>query len=93
LSPDETRIGYKKAVSWSPTTWRFHVLDLTTGKETALSETRSVDDQLAWLDNDHLLSGDGEDAWMVAADGSGEPRLWMAGADSPSVQKGRQAAS
>jgi hypothetical protein len=93
LSPDETRIAYKKAVSWNPTSWRFHVLDLATGKETALAETRSVDDQLAWLDDDRLLYGDGRNTWSVAADGSGEPRLWMAGADSPTIQRGRQAAS
>src|SRR5262249_48869127 len=65
LSPDGTRIGYKKAVSHNPTKWRFHVLDLATGKETPLSETRSVDDQLAWLDNSHLLYSDGDRTWVV----------------------------
>ena len=43
-----------------PTTWRFTVLDLATGTETPLAETRSVDDQLAWLDDAHLLYSDGE---------------------------------
>ena len=30
----------------TPPSWRFHVLDLATGKETPLAETRSIDDQL-----------------------------------------------
>jgi hypothetical protein len=87
LSPDGTRIGYKKAVSHDPTKWRFTVLDLATGKETPLSETRSVDDQLAWLDDGHLLYSDGEQTWVVNADGSGSPRVWLSGTDSPTVQE------
>lgn len=86
LSPDGTRIGYKKAIAHNPTAWRFHVLDLRTGRDVALSETRSVDDQLAWLDDQHLLYGDGTRVWEVAADGSGAPRVWMNAADSPTVE-------
>lgn len=85
LSPDGTRIGYKKAVSRDPTEWRFHVLDLATGRETPLAETRSVDDQLAWLDDDHLLYSDGEQTLVVAADGSGEPQVWLPATDSATV--------
>jgi hypothetical protein len=88
LSPDGTRIGYKKAVAQNPKKWRFTVLDLATGKETPLSETRSVDDQLAWLDNGHLLYSDGATSWVVDADGSGTPRRWLANSDSPTVQEG-----
>ena len=87
LSPDGTRIGYKKAVGHDPTVWRFHVLDLATGRETPLSETRSVDDQLAWLDNQHLLYSDKEATWMVNADGTGKPQKWLAASDSPTVQE------
>jgi|1185.fasta_scaffold10601_2 hypothetical protein len=90
LSPDGTRIGYKKAVSENPKQWRFTVLDLATGKETPLSETRSVDDQLAWLDDGRLLYGDGKQSWVVAADGSGSPRPWLRNADSPTVQEGTE---
>jgi len=92
LSPDGTRIGYKKAISHNPTKWRFTVLDLATGKETPLSETRSVDDQLAWLDDGHLLYSDGDRTWVVSADGSGRPRVWMPGTDSPTVQEDVSAA-
>jgi hypothetical protein len=86
LSPDGTRIGYKKAVAHSPTRWRFHVLDLATGTETPLAETRSIDDQLAWLDDEHLLYADGERTYVVDADGSGAPKQWLGAADSPTVQ-------
>jgi hypothetical protein len=85
LSPDGTRIGYKKAVGHNPTIWRFHVLDLATGKETPLAELRPLDDQVEWLDDGHLLYREGETTWVVNADGSGQPRLWMRAADSPAV--------
>jgi hypothetical protein len=85
LSPDETRIGYKKAVSRNPTVWRFHVLDLTTGEETPLAETRSVDDQLAWLDDNHLLYGVDGATWELNADGTGQPREWLSGSDSATI--------
>lgn len=93
LSPDGTQIGYKKLVGRDPTVWRFHVLDLATGRETPLSETRSVDDQLAWLDDDHLLYGHDDQTWVVAADGSGEPRVWLKSADSVTIAGGSAAAS
>jgi hypothetical protein len=89
LSPDGTRIAYKKAVAHDPTVWRFHVLDLASGRETPLAETRSIDDQLAWLDDGHVLYGDGNRTWVVPADGTGSPRVWMNGAESATVSAGR----
>ena len=88
LSPDETRIAYKKAVGHNPPIWRFHVLDLATGKETALAETRPLDDQIEWLDNGHVLYQAGEATWTMPADGSGAPSRWMAGAGSPAIVRG-----
>jgi hypothetical protein len=86
LSPDGARIAYKKAVGHDPTTWRFHVLDLATGRETALAETRSIDDQLAWLDDGHLLYADAQQTtWIVPSDGSGRPQVWLRNADSATV--------
>jgi hypothetical protein len=85
LSPDGTRIGYKKLVGIKGTNWRFHVLDLKTGADTPLSETTSVDDQIEWLDDDNLLYGKGRDIWTVRADGTGSPRKYLANADSPGV--------
>jgi hypothetical protein len=82
LSPDGTRIGFKARVG-KPFKWRFHVLDLETGKETALTETRSVDDQIAWLDNRRLAYGVGEEVMEVPADGSAAPRRLLASASNP----------
>jgi hypothetical protein len=85
LSPDGTRIGYKQAVGHDPTVWRFSVLDLKTGRKTLTAETRPLDDQVEWLDNDRLLYREGETTWVVNADGSGRPRLWLKAGDSPAI--------
>lgn len=86
LSPDGTRIAYKKAIGTNPSVWRFHVLDLRTGRETELSEQRSIDDQLAWLDDEHLLYADDDNTtWVMRADGTGEPSVWLEDATSATV--------
>jgi hypothetical protein len=85
LSPDGTRIGYKQAVGHDPTVWRFSVLDLETGEVTLTAETRPLDDQVEWLDDDHLLYREGETTWVVNADGSGTPRVWLKAGDSPAI--------
>jgi hypothetical protein len=89
LSPDGTRVGYKKAVAHDPSVWRLAVLDLASGRETVLAETRSVDDQVEWVDDDHVAYAVDEQTWVAAADGSGEPRLWLDGADSPAIVRPR----
>ena len=85
LSPDETRIAFKKRVGPAGKRWRIHVLDLRTMHETALAETRNVDDQVEWLDGSTVLYGLDEDVWSVPADGSGAPRRYAADADSPAA--------
>jgi uncharacterized repeat protein (TIGR01451 family) len=90
LSPDGTRIAYKKRVdngSGSPV-WRFQVLDLATGGETPLAEARSVDDQIEWLDDRHVLYGSPDPTravFVLPADGSGVPRKHLGEALSPVV--------
>jgi hypothetical protein len=83
LSPDQRRIGFKQPLGDGK--WRFSVLDLTTEKRWQLSEERSIDDQLEWLDNDRLLYGDGKSVWVVQADGGGEPQRIARHADSPTA--------
>jgi len=88
LSPDETRIAFKKSISRAE--WRVAVLNLTTLEETPLPEARSVDDQVEWLDNERLLYALVDPApWMsimvVAADGSGQAKVFAKGAASPAV--------
>ena len=84
LSPDGKRIGYKKLVGSDPA-WRFHVLDLATGRETPLAEKRPIDDQLEWLDDGRVLYGSGREIWTVPADGTGTPRRFLTHGDSPAV--------
>jgi hypothetical protein len=94
LSPDNTRVAFKRRMPGIRLLWRIHVLDLETGEETMLSETRSVDDQVEWLDDQTILYGlpnearkasPSMDVWAVPADGTGSPRLFLRDADSPAV--------
>ncbi|MBQ1013805.1 PD40 domain-containing protein [Micromonospora sp. M51] len=90
LSPDGTRLAFKEAIHADPAKgWRLSVLDLSSMRVTATAETRSVDDQAAWLDSGQLAytlrRDDGQpDVWSVPADGSGTPALTIPGAESPS---------
>lgn len=108
LSPDGTRLVYKKRVSADPRApWRLYLLDLAPVnvltprqlavgrlmdaqlREIPLAETRSVDDQAAWLDGHTVMygvptaDGAGSDVWSVPADGSGHPTPLISGASSP----------
>jgi len=85
LSPDGSRMAYAKLVSSIGPTWRFHVMDLATMAETPLAETRSIDDQPEWLNDDTILYGLATDIWSVPANGTGEPRPFIFGALSPAV--------
>jgi len=95
LSPDNTRIAFKKRTGFvgGPAVWRISLLDLRTLTATPLGETRSVDDQVEWLDNDHILYALSENdkrrnIWALPVDPNGSPRLWLAGASSPAVVSG-----
>lgn len=84
LSPDGKRIAFKKRVSADlAAPWRLAVLDLASGQETLLAETRSVDDQAAWLDDRTVAYGLESGIWAVPADGSGAARLLVERASSP----------
>ncbi|WP_405810840.1 TolB-like translocation protein [Streptomyces sp. NBC_00210] len=89
LSPDGTRIAYKKRIPGaSPDApWRLYVLDLRSMAETATAEQRNIDDQALWADDSTLLyalPGDyGSDLWTVPADGTGRARRLMTSALAP----------
>ena len=99
LSPDGTRVAFKRRSA--PTAdgrrpWRIHVLELASGRETLLSEARSVDDQVEWNGNGEIvyaLPDDRPDAaggtalWAVRADGGDSPRLWLPLAYSPALAR------
>jgi hypothetical protein len=94
LSPDGRRVAYKKRLDGArPGVWRLAVLDLASGTETLLAETRSVDDQVEWLDDSTLLyalpregtEATTSDVWSVPADGGGAPVVLISQATSPAV--------
>ncbi len=57
LSPDGTRIAFKSRNPGAVVTWRLSVLDLSNLESYPLAETRDVDDQPAWLNNDTVMYG------------------------------------
>lgn len=92
LSPDGTRVAYKHDIGGSSPRWQIVVLDLATGRETALAgESRSVDDQVEWLDNSILygLARPGEagvtDVWKIDVNRSAKPSVFIEHAWSPAV--------
>ena len=95
LSPDGTHIAYKKRVQgdFGRVEWRLSVLDVATLQDHPLAETRNVDDQAEWLDDqtvlyslNHAAAGTPtKDTWSVPADGSGSPSEYLAGAYSTGV--------
>jgi Tol biopolymer transport system component len=89
ISPDNTRVAYKKRVHGR---WRFHVLDLESGTETPLVDTNGVDDQVEWLDDEHILYAFSPPAavWVIRADGGGSPRKFLAGGLSPAVVRDQE---
>jgi hypothetical protein len=93
VSPDGTRVVYKKRGPAPPGQWRLAVLDLASGKERLLGEDRSVDDQIAWVDDDTIAYGlprEGADAavtdvWSLPVGDDGGPELLVPQAWSPAV--------
>jgi hypothetical protein len=82
LSPDGRRIAFKSRIG-EGTRWRLRVLDLATLDDHGVAETRSIDDQVEWLDDRDLAYSDGENVYTVPADGGGESRLLVGDATSP----------
>jgi hypothetical protein len=82
LSPDGSQIAFKSRIG-EENRWRLHVLDLADLKDHPVAETRSVDDQAEWLDDQTLVYSDGENVYTVPADGSGEEQLLVRDATSP----------
>jgi hypothetical protein len=89
LSPSGKLLAYK-AVS-GPGIWEIRVRSLADDSVTVVAETRSVDDQIEWLDDATVVYGlgrEGEavtDVWAAPADGSGQPQVLIPQAWSPAV--------
>jgi hypothetical protein len=102
LSPDGVQIAFKSRVTNAAGPhWQLHVWNLKTGTETTVNESRSVDDQVEWLDADHVLYGLPRnlagsatwDIWMARVDGTGIPSLFVHDAASPCVVRNAMVAS
>ena len=89
LSPDNTTLVYKDLKhDWG--FWQLRACDLETGEDIAfMSETRSVDDQVDWFDNDHVLyhiTGQrGADVIVLNTNGMEPPRTLREYSYSPAV--------
>ena len=91
LSPDGTKIAFKRRVPGLGVAWRLEVMDLSTGQVTAVKERRSIDDQPEWLDDRTVLYGmpragnDGSDVWAVDVVADSLPAVAIEYAWSPAV--------
>jgi hypothetical protein len=90
LSPDNARIAFKKELAGSRGWWMLSLFDLSTGTERTLSaETRSVDDQVEWLDDSALIyflpGPDGNHIWRLRTDGAEAPQIFVQAGSSPAV--------
>ena len=91
ISPNNRLIAFKKRVGGDLSPWRFYLLDLTTMTERVLAgEKRSVDDQVEWLDDSHLLYAMPRssqsaitDIWVSPSDGDAPARVFLQEAESP----------
>jgi hypothetical protein len=89
VSPDGRRLVVKRQVG-NHGQWQLAVLDLGSMESTTLHHPeRSVDDQVEWLDDTHVVYHDAaEDAtgvWMLSTDGLSGPQLLIPDAFSPVV--------
>jgi hypothetical protein len=96
LSPDGRRLAFKQRIGGRgrQTRWQLAVLDLATMSWSPLAaESRSIDDQVEWLDDQHVLYGLSDDpgvfqianVWVLGIDGDGPPRIFIPQAWSPAV--------
>ena len=98
LSPDGTKIAFKRRVRSFDAldvlgrafVWQVSVLNLADMSVTTLADTRDVDDQVEWLDDENVLYAidDPEtgvtSVWRESIDG-GAPEVFAANAESPAV--------
>ena len=92
LSPDGRRLAFKKFVGPDPGAWRIAILDVATMQERLVEgETRHVDDQIEWLDNERILyavprrTTSSSDIWVAGVDGGTAARVFLPLAESPVV--------
>ena len=93
LSPDDKLIAFKKKVGPSLAPWRIYILDLATMTEHPVAaESRSIDDQMEWLDTTHILYAAPRssqsairDVWVAPIDATGPAKVFLPEAESPII--------
>jgi WD40-like Beta Propeller Repeat len=88
LSPDGKQIAFKSRID--DNRWHLRVLDVATLQDHAVDETRSIDDQVEWLDANTLAYSDGLNVYTASADGSEPAQLLVRDATSPVRLSGTQ---
>ena len=90
LSPDRARIAFKKRLGGSGGWWQLSLYDVSTHAVRALSgDTKSVDDQVEWLDASNLIyfrpDEEGNIIWRLSTDSAEPPRPFVREGFSPAV--------
>jgi Tol biopolymer transport system component len=90
LSPDRSRIAFKKRLGGSGGWWQLSLFDLSTREVRALAgDTESVDDQVEWLDAASLIyfrpNADGNIIWRLPTDTGEPPQPFVREGFSPAV--------
>lgn len=86
VSPDGTRVVFKRRVGERPTRWELWLLDLRTLETRPLAETRSIDDQVLWLDDRSItyeVPGRRPTVVVLDVDGTAGPQPFLEYATSP----------
>jgi len=91
LAPDGRHLVVKR-LNDERGVWQLAVIDLRTWVERDLNQgPRSVDDQVEWLDNDHVMFHDVVDdttaIWLLPIDGIAAPRVFVRDAFSGTAQR------
>ena len=90
LSPDRTRIAFKKQLGGRHGFWQLSLFDLATREVRALSgDSESVDDQVEWLDARSLIyfrpNADGNFIWRLSTETGDPPQPFVREGFSPAV--------
>ena len=90
LSPDQSRIAFKKRLGGSGGWWQLSLYDIATHTVRALpGDSKSVDDQVEWLDPSTLIyfrpEDDGNTIWRLGVDTGAAPEPFIREGFSPAV--------
>jgi Tol biopolymer transport system component len=98
LSPDERRIAFKRRENQQLSSWRLHVIDLATRQTSRIeAATNYVDDQVEWLDDEHVLFAlphmGTADIWVAPIAGAGRAQIFVHDGESPIVVRNHDGAA